>query len=144
MEIVSSSLCERRNKKTRGKGQKTWRPGWRVRGIKHGEETDEERYRETRKNTGGNIRKAGKVVCETGLREKDTRGQRRATGAIKSLQRPDRGKERQAIYRAGGERQGQVSQGERRRWKGGQEQEDGVTAGKRELNRRVEAEGARR
>lgn len=49
-----------------------------------------------------------------------------------------------AIYRAGGERQGQVSQGERRRWRGGQEQEDGVTAGKGGLNRRVEAEGAGR
>ena len=29
--------------------------------------TDEERYRETRENTGGNIRKAGKVLCEPGL-----------------------------------------------------------------------------
>ena len=34
-------------------------------------------------------------MCEPGLREKGTRGQRRATGATESLQRPDRGKERQ-------------------------------------------------
>ena len=29
------------------------------------------------------------------------------TGAARSLQRPDRGKEKQAIHRAGGERKGQ-------------------------------------
>ena len=36
------------------------------------------------------------------------------TGTAKSLQRPDRGKEKQATHRAGGERQGQdQSPGER-------------------------------
>lgn len=39
-------------KRLGGKGQKTWRPGWRI-GVgwaKHGEDTDEERYRGTREN----------------------------------------------------------------------------------------------
>ena len=89
-------------------------------GAKQGENTDEERYRETRENTGRNIRKAGKVLCEPGLREKGTRGQSRATGAAKSLQRPDRGKERQAIYRAGGKRQGQNQSPREREGDGGE------------------------
>lgn len=36
-------FVKRRSKKTRGKGQKTWRPGWRIGVGKHGEDTDEER-----------------------------------------------------------------------------------------------------
>lgn len=119
------------------------RVGW----AKHGEDTDEERYRGTRENTGRNIRKAGKVLCEPGLvRKRQIQRAEQGNWSSKEPAEARQGKERQAIYRAGGKRQGAkpASQGEGRRWREGQEQEDGVNAGKGELNRRVEAKGAGR
>ena len=72
-EIVSSSVCER-SKKTAKNGAKGVKERYKRHGDPVGEsegqnmvKTAEERYRETRENIGGDIRKAGKVVCEPGL-----------------------------------------------------------------------------
>lgn len=80
-----------------------------------------------------------KVCCVSQAHEKGTRGQSRATGAAKSLQRPDREKrDRQSTGQVERGRQNQ-SPG-REKEDGGQEQEDGGECkGKGELNRRVEA-----
>ena len=64
------------------------------------------------------------------------------TGAARSLQRPDRGKEKQAIHRAGGERTGQGQsprerEGSRREGKG---KKTGATSEKGKQDRGVEAE----
>lgn len=69
------------------------------------------------------------------------------TGTAKSLQRPDRGKEKQATHRAGGERQGQDLQSPREREGSGREgkgKKMGVTADKGEQDRGLEAERAGR